>query len=66
MQLAHAADDGLAGIRISRDLERGIFLRQTAQRDAHFFLVALGLRLDGNGDNRRGKRDRLQQDRRFF
>ena len=66
MQLAHAADDGLPGIRISRNLEGGIFLRQTGQRDSHLFLVTLRLWLDGDGNHRRGERDRLQQNRRFF
>ena len=39
VQLAHAADDGLPGIGVGMHLERGIFLGQPAQRDAHLFLV---------------------------
>ena len=48
---------------IGADLERRIFLRQLAQRDAHFFLVALGLGLDRDRDHGRWKLDGLQHDR---
>ena len=40
VQLAHAADDGLAAVGIGVDVEGRVFLRQLAQRDAHLFLVA--------------------------
>ncbi len=46
MQLAHAGDDGLAGLLVGVHAERGIFLGQTAQGHAHLFLVDLGLGLD--------------------
>ncbi len=45
VQLAHAADDGLARVRIGMHLEGRILLRQLGQRHAHLFLVGLGLRL---------------------
>ncbi len=63
MQLAHAADDGLSGIRIGVYAEGGIFLRQLGQGDAHLFLVALGLRFDRHGDDRLGEGDGLKHDR---
>ena len=44
-------------------LKVGIFLRQLAQRDAHLFLVALGLGLDSNRNHRRRKFDGLKHDR---
>ena len=34
-----------------RDAERRVFLREALQRDAHLFLVGLGLRLDGDRDH---------------
>jgi len=48
VQFAHTADNRLAAVGISVNLERGIFLSQPSQRHAHFFLVGLGLRLDRN------------------
>ena len=63
MQLAHAADDGLARIRIGVHLEGGIFLRQLGQRHAHLLLVGLGLRFHRNRDNRRREVDRFEHDR---
>ena len=48
VQLAHAADDGLAGILVGAHLEGGIFVGQPRQRNAHLFLIGLGLGLDGN------------------
>ena len=63
VQLAHAADDGLSAVGIGVDLEGRIFLRQLAQRDAHLFLVALGLGLDRNRNHRRRELDGLQHDR---
>ena len=61
MQLAHAADDGLSAVGIGVNLEGGIFLRQPAQRHAHFFLIGFGLGLDRDRNNRHRKRDRFQQ-----
>ncbi len=45
MQLAHAGNDGLARFVIGFYPERRIFLGQAAKRNAHFFLVDLGLGL---------------------
>ena len=41
MQLAHAGDDRLAGFFVRANTERGIFLRETRQGNAHLFLVDL-------------------------
>ena len=51
VELAHAADDGLRRCPDRCDPEGRIFLRQLAQRDAHLFLVALGLGLDRNRES---------------
>jgi hypothetical protein len=51
VQLAHAGDDGLAGFLVGAHAERRIFLRQSAQRHAHLFLVGLGLRFDRHRDD---------------
>ena len=66
MQLAHAADDGLAGVRIGMHLKGGIFLRQLGQRHAHLLLIRLGLRFHGNVNNRRREVDRFKNDRRLI
>ena len=52
VQLAHAGDDRLAGLLVGADAERRVFLREALQREAHLFLVGLGLRLDGDRDHR--------------
>src|SRR5690606_38987934 len=62
VQLAHTGNDGLAGLFIGVDAERRIFLGQLRQRDTHFFLVDLGLRLNGNRNNRIGEIHALQHD----
>src|SRR4051812_14465299 len=64
VQLAHAGDLGLAGLLVRLDLERRVLLGQAAQGDRHLLLVGLGLRLDGDLDDRLGKLDRLELDRR--
>ena len=63
VQLTHAADDGLVRFRVRVDLERRVFLHELRERDAHLFLVDLGLRLDGDGDDRLRERHRLEDDR---
>ena len=63
VQLAHAADDGLVRLRVRVDLERRVFLHELRERDAHLFLVGLGLRLDGDRDDRLGEDHRLEDDR---
>ena len=52
VQLAHAGDDGLAGVGVGVGLEGRVFLGQLGQGDAHLFLTGFGLRLDGDLDNR--------------
>ena len=66
VQLAHAADDGLARVRIRVHLEGGIFLRQLRQRHAHLFLIGLGLRFHRDVDHRSRKVDRFQHNRRLI
>jgi hypothetical protein len=55
MQLAHAGNDGLAGLFVGAHAERRVFLRELAQRDTHLFLVALGLGFDGDRNHRIGE-----------
>ena len=63
VQLAHAGDDGLAGLLIGANLKSRIFLGQLMQRSAQLFLVGLGLGLNGNGDNRLREIHGLENDR---
>jgi hypothetical protein len=51
---------------VRMDLERRVFLHQLGERDAHFCLSDLGLRLDGDGDDRLGEGHCLQNDRVVF
>src|SRR5947209_3114973 len=62
VQLAHARDDGLAGFLVGVHAERRILLRETAERDAHLFLVGLGLRLDRLRDHRLRELHALERD----
>src|SRR6185437_4378880 len=62
VELAHAADDGLAGLGVGVDAEGGIFLGELGQGLAHLLLVALGLGLDGDVNDRGGELDGLEQD----
>ena len=55
VQFAHALDDRLSAFGIGRDPERGVFVGQAVKGGAHFFLVALGFRLDGDFDDRIGE-----------
>src|SRR5215475_2521037 len=57
VQLAHAGDERLASVRLGGNAESWVFLREALQRDTEFVLVGLGLRLDGDGNNRRWKFD---------
>ena len=63
MQFAHAADDGLSGIRIGRNLKRRVFHCQTGQSQAHFFNVGLGFRFNRQFNNRIRKFHVFQNDR---
>ena len=62
MQLAHAGDDRLARLLVGTHAERGVFLRQAPERDAHLFLVGLGLRLNRLRDDRIGELHLLERD----
>ena len=63
VQLAHAGDDGLAGLLVGADLEGRVLLGQRVEGLAHLVLVGLGLRLDGDVDDRLGELERLEHDR---
>ena len=62
VQLAHAGDDRLARFLVGVDAERRVFLRQAIERDAHLFLVGLGLRLDRHVDHRLREDHLLEHD----
>ena len=62
VQLAHTGDDGLTGLFVGVHAERRIFLRQTTERDAHLLLVALGLGLDRDRDDRLRELHALERD----
>src|SRR4029078_10906695 len=78
VQLAHAGDLGLSrilarpdpqglvlsGVLVGRDLEGRVLLGQAAQGDRHLLLVGLGLRLDGDLDDRLGEVDHIELERR--
>ena len=52
VQLAHAGDDGLAGLFVGADAEGRVLVGQRLERLAELVLVGLGLRLDGDVDHR--------------
>ena len=62
VQLAHAGDDGLAGVLVGADLEGGVLLGQALEGLAHLLLVDLGLGLDRHVDDRLGELELLQRD----
>ena len=66
VQLAHASDDGLAGLVVGGHLERGVLLGELLQGDGHLVLLGLGLRLDGDVDNRVGELHGLEDDGRVL
>src|SRR3954447_4585084 len=63
VQLAHAGDDGLAGVLVGPDLEGRVLLGEPLDRDAQLLLVGLRLGLDGDRDDRGRELHRLQHDR---
>ena len=63
VQLAHARDDGLAGLLVGADAERRVLVGQRLERLAELVLVALRLRLDGDVDDRLRELHALEDDR---
>ena len=63
VQLAHAGDDGLAGLLVGADAERRVLVGQRLERLAELVLVGLGLGLDGDVDHRLGEDHPLEDDR---
>ena len=51
MQLAHAAQDGLAGLAVGLQMQRGIGAHHLAERGAELLLLGLGLRLHRHADD---------------
>src|SRR6266436_422909 len=62
VQLAHAGDQCLAGIRLRGDAKRWIFLREPLHGYAQLVLVGFRFRLDGYGNNWGGKIDGFEND----
>ena len=62
VELAHAGDDGLAGLLVGVGLEGGVLLGQLHEGHAHLFLAGLGLGLDGHPDDGLGELHGLQND----
>ena len=63
MQLAHPRDDGLPGLLVEADDERGILIRQLAETATELVLVGLGLRFHGHADHGSGEADLLEHHR---
>jgi hypothetical protein len=63
MKLAHAGDDRLAAFLVGLDAEGRILGGEAVEREAHLLLVALGLGLDRDLDDRIGELHALQDDR---
>ena len=63
VELAHTADDGLAGLLVEGDGEGGVLLGELLDGHAQLLLVALGLGLDGHVDDRGREGHGLQDDR---
>ena len=64
VQLAHAGDEGLAGLVVGAHAEGRVLLRQALQPHPELVLVGLRLRLDGDRDHRVREGHRLELDRR--
>ena len=62
MQLAHAGDDGLAGLLVGVDLEGRVLLGELLQTHGELVLLGLGLGLDGDVDNGIGEVHGLEDD----
>src|SRR5579864_1917649 len=62
MKLAHAGDQRLPGVRLRRNAEGRILLREPLHGHAQLVLVRFRFRLDGYGNNRGGKIDGFEND----
>ena len=60
VQLAHAVNQRLVGLRVDVHLEGRILQREPRQRHSELFLVGLRLRLDGDRDDGRREVHRLE------
>ncbi len=63
MKLAHAAQNGLPGLPIGLEMQRGIGAHHLAEGRAEFFLIDLVLCLHRDADDRVGEAHALQDDR---
>ncbi len=63
MKLAHPLDHGLTALVVDRDAEGRILGGETRERLTHLLLIALGLGLDGDLDDRLGKLHALEHHR---
>ena len=63
VQLAHAGDHHLAGLLVGLHAEGRVFGHQLLHADAEFFLVGLGLRLNGERNDRLREDHLLEDDR---
>ena len=63
VQLAHAGDDGLAGLGVGVHLEGRVLLGELHEADLELGLLVLALGLDGDVDDGLGEDHRLEDDR---
>ena len=63
MQFAHAGQDGLAGFLVGLETQAGVLACELLQAEGHLFHAVLGLRLDGNVDDRDWEGHALEDDR---
>ncbi len=62
VKLAHSLDDGLPGVLVLLSAEGRVLLSELLDRETQLLLVGLGLRLDGDLDDRLGEGHRLEND----
>jgi len=62
VELAHAGDDGLAGLVVELGAEAGVLAPDDAQGLGEAALVLAGLGLDGHGDDGLGEEHALEED----
>ena len=63
VQLAHAADQGLAGFLVFAGTEGRVLPLHHLEHVGELLALGRAFRLDGHGDDRLGEVDRFQQDR---